>query len=65
MLTRRLQLLTFLLPGLLFNSCKKDDASEAQIDFGPNPGFQYRSANNVPMGGDATDWMAPGTTARI
>lgn len=60
MLTCRLQLLIFLLPGLLFSACKKDDASEAQIDFGPNPGFQYRNANNVPMGGDATDWTADG-----
>ena len=58
MLNRRSLLLVFLLPGLLFGACKKESTPQASIDFGPSPGFQYRNANNVPMGGDATDWTA-------
>jgi len=43
------------------SGCKKDDvAKDEVIDFGPAPGFQYRTANNLPMGGDATDWVADG-----
>lgn len=53
-------LLAFLLPALLFGACKKDEPKVDLIDFGPSPGFQYRTLNNLPMGGDATDWVADG-----
>ena len=64
MLTRhsfRFLPLALVLPVLLFSACKKEDIkNEALINFGPSPGFQYRNANNVSMGGDATDWVADG-----
>lgn len=53
--------LAIALPLLILGACKKDEPTkEDTIDFGPAPGFQYRNANNVPMGGDVSDWTADG-----
>ena len=42
--------------GLLLGSCSKKEAAPT-IDFGPEEGFSYRSAGNVPIGAqDLTDW---------
>ena len=66
MLTRhslRFLPLALVLPVLLFSACKKDDdvKEEDLIDFGPAPGFQYRTGSNLPTGsGDPTDWVADG-----
>ena len=65
MLTRhslRFLPLTLVLPVLLFCACKKDNVKvEESIDFGPAPGFQYRTGSNLPTGsGDPTDWVADG-----
>lgn len=46
--------------ALLLVSCKKSGSDDPTIDFGPDPGFQYRTPNNVPNGGDPTDWAADG-----
>jgi hypothetical protein len=53
MLSRFYPLLLF---SSLLGSCNKDSA-EATIDFGPNGGFQYRTPQNYPNGGDDTDWQ--------
>jgi hypothetical protein len=54
---RHLLTLNLLLTALLFSSCKKD---KAEIDFGPDGGFQYRTAQNIQGPGDNTDWTADG-----
>lgn len=46
--------------GLLLAACKKEEFKEEVIDFGPSPGFQYRTPTNVPQGGDPTDWVGDG-----
>ncbi|GAA4348746.1 hypothetical protein GCM10023185_04940 [Hymenobacter saemangeumensis] len=46
-----------MLPALLLSACRKD---EPEIDFGPDGGFQYRTRQNIPGPGDATDWTADG-----
>lgn len=55
----RLPLLSMLFFAAAFSGCKKED-NDNTIDFGPSPGFQYRNTQNVPMGGDPTDWTADG-----
>ncbi|TGE21968.1 hypothetical protein E5K00_17070 [Hymenobacter aquaticus] len=53
-------LLAFSVP--LAFGCKKDNDTEATIDFGPGEGVAYRDAYNRPMGGgDNTDWGSDGT----
>ena len=49
-----------ILSSCILGSCSKDSA-ESAIDFGPNGGFQYRTAQNINNGGDDTDWLADGT----
>lgn len=46
----------------LLASCKKKETvqEEPTIDFGPPPGVQYRTGQNVPNGGDPTDWTPDG-----
>jgi hypothetical protein len=56
-------LLCLLALASTFSACKKESTPEAKeevIDFGPDPGFQYRTPQNLPGGGDATDWIADG-----
>lgn len=60
MFFRRSLLLVAVATGLLLAACKKGDSKEEVIDFGPSPGFQYRTPTNVPQGGDPTDWVSDG-----
>jgi hypothetical protein len=56
---RHLLPLSLILSGLVLSACKKEDQPD-EIDFGPEGGFQYRTAQNIPGPGDPSDWITDG-----